>query len=61
VSDSLGRIVAETPSAPEPGAMLMAEVPMGTGRTIYARTGDVLPWLCLAGVAAMLGALVRRR
>ena len=38
---------------------LVAEVPLGTGRTLYARAGDWIGWLCLAGMIAFGGAMRR--
>jgi len=33
------------------GAILVADVPLGTGHTVYARCGDWLGWLSLGGMA----------
>jgi len=58
VSDQLGRVVAEVRSAPMPGAALLAELPAPrTGTTLYAWSGDVFGWLCVACGSAMLLAL----
>lgn len=61
VTDAYGRIVAETPSAPLPGAALLARIPAASpGPTFYAHTGDAVGWLCLCG-ALVLGMLAWRR
>lgn len=56
VTDQVGRIVAETPSAMLPGATLLAHLPAAAPiATWYARSGDVVGWLCLgAGLLLLL-------
>ena len=55
VTDAYGRIVAETRSAPLPGATLLARVPAEAPlSTPYGRIGDVFGWLCVAGTVAAL-------
>lgn len=44
VSDSRGRLLGVT-SASE--ASLLSEVSLGSGRSLYSRTGDWMAWLCL--------------
>ena len=62
ISDAYGRIVAETPSRPLPGAVLLAEVPAGTPRvTPYGRAGDLFGWLCVAAAAGCVVSMLRRR
>lgn len=46
VIDPEGREIAR--SALDRPATLVVDVPVGTGTSPYHRTGDVLPWLCLA-------------
>jgi apolipoprotein N-acyltransferase len=59
VTDAYGRIVAETPSAPWPGATLLARVPAAAQAvTPYARGGDWFGWLCTAA-ALLLAVRVR--
>jgi apolipoprotein N-acyltransferase len=36
--------------------MVVADLPLGSGPTLYARIGDVFPWLCLT-FSLLLGAL----
>ncbi|MGW4641387.1 nitrilase-related carbon-nitrogen hydrolase [Sphaerisporangium sp. NPDC004334] len=51
ISDSWGRVRAETRTRPDAGpdsfAMAAATVPAGPGATPYTRFGDWFPWLCL--------------
>ncbi|UQA60452.1 nitrilase-related carbon-nitrogen hydrolase [Polyangium aurulentum] len=56
VTDAYGRVVAETRSAPLPGATLLSAVPAARLDTFYARTGDWFGWLA-TGAAALLLAL----
>jgi apolipoprotein N-acyltransferase len=59
VTDAYGRIVAETSSAPLPGATLLARAPaMARVDTLYARSGDWFGWLCTAA-ALLLAVRVR--
>jgi hypothetical protein len=34
---------------------MTAQVPLGRIPTLYAKTGDLFAWLCLAGLAIILG------
>lgn len=62
VTDAVGRIVAETPSATLPGATLLAHLPAAAPiATWYARSGDVIGWLCLGAGLLMLVLAYRRR
>jgi apolipoprotein N-acyltransferase len=55
VTDAYGRVLAETPSAPLPGATLLARLPSSFPTpTIYARTGDVVGWASTVAAALML-------
>jgi apolipoprotein N-acyltransferase len=65
VFDPWGRVIAFADYfAPGDGTMT-AQLPVGAVRTLYARTGDLFAWLCVAGVAVLLAvsaaALVRPR
>ena len=57
VSDAQGRLLARA-STVQPGMVrLSADVPLGSGPTLYTRIGDVFAWVCVAlalGLAAML-------
>ncbi len=60
VSDARGRVIAERPSAPMPGATLLAQVHIGEPvPTLYTRIGNLLGWLCV-GLAGFFILLSRR-
>jgi apolipoprotein N-acyltransferase len=55
VTDAYGQVVAETHSAPLPGAVLLAHLPAQAPlSTLYQRTGDLFGWLCTAAALLML-------
>ena len=55
VSDPFGRFLTEIESGSMPGRVLFARVPIGPQiGTLYAKTGNVLGWLCVALAIAML-------
>jgi apolipoprotein N-acyltransferase len=58
-SDDHGRILAEAASDPE--ALVVADLPLGPGRTFYSRHGDWLGQASLLLLAATIGACFRRR
>jgi apolipoprotein N-acyltransferase len=37
---------------------LTVQVPVGGVRTLYARTGDLFAWLCVAGLVFTVGSAV---
>jgi apolipoprotein N-acyltransferase len=60
ITDRYGRVVARARSDFLPGKTLLADLPLcATGPTMYARTGDVFGWLCVA--ASVLGFVLIRR
>ncbi|HEX4955262.1 MAG TPA: nitrilase-related carbon-nitrogen hydrolase [Thermoanaerobaculia bacterium] len=61
ISDAFGRILAEAPSAPSPGAQVVAEVPLGPGSTLYARLGDWFGFLAVGTLVFVLGVALRSR
>jgi apolipoprotein N-acyltransferase len=61
VADGYGRILSQTPSAPGGGAVLVADVPLGPGATIYTEIGDVFAWLIVAELTVLLVAAARSR
>ena len=54
-SDAQGRLVAAKKDAPTGLTMIVADLPLGPGPTLYARIGDVFPWLCVI-FSLLLGA-----
>ena len=59
VSDAQGRIRARRPSGVTQYASVIADVPLGTGPTLYVRIGDLFGWLAGA-VGVLLVALSLR-
>ena len=56
-SDAEGRIIASKTDTPTGLTMVVADLPLGSGATLYTRIGDVFPWLCVA-VLLLSGAYV---
>ena len=52
ISDAHGRVVTRRASGRDAYASVIADVPMGLGRTPYLRIGDAFAWL--AGAAGLL-------
>ncbi|MEU4673125.1 nitrilase-related carbon-nitrogen hydrolase [Amycolatopsis sp. NPDC023774] len=60
LSDPRGHVLAQTRTGAAPMAATVADVPLGTGDTLYSRFGDWFAWLCsLAAVAGL--AITRAR
>jgi apolipoprotein N-acyltransferase len=58
-SDAQGRVVAIKKDAPTGLTMVVADLPLGPGPTLYTRIGDLFAWLCMAltlaiGILSML-------
>jgi len=51
-SDAQGRLVALKKDAPAGLTMIVANLPLGPGPTLYTRIGNVFPWLC--GIFALV-------
>jgi apolipoprotein N-acyltransferase len=62
-TDDRGRIVTGAPSSPLGFVAVTADVPLGSGETIYVRLGDIFAWLCVALTFALflMAALRGRR
>lgn len=61
VSDTRGRVLAESRSDASPTTTLLATVPVGPDRTVYSRLGDWLGWLSVVLLAvAVVGAFHER-
>lgn len=53
-TDAYGRVLGEKHSAPLPGSALMVKlVAADPVHTLYAATGDVLGWACVAAAVAL--------
>lgn len=62
-SDGEGRVVAAKIQAPSGLTMIVADLPLGPGPTLYTRIGDAFAWFCVA-LVVLIGAYVlhsRRR
>jgi len=51
IVDPYGRILEETISLEPAQAVLVQDVPLGSADTVYLRSGDLLGWAALAGMA----------
>jgi len=62
-SDAQGRVIAMKEDAPTGLTMVVTDLPLGPGPTLYTRIGDLFAWLCLASTLsiAILSMLKRRR
>lgn len=47
VSDAQGRLVADRKVAPTGLTMVVADLPLGAGPTLYTRIGNLFPWICV--------------
>jgi apolipoprotein N-acyltransferase len=56
--DPWGRVLGVADFYAEGDRTLTVQVPIGGVRTLYARTGDLFAWLCVAGVVLALGSAV---
>lgn len=55
ISDAQGRVLVSRPTTRAGMVVAQAEVPLGSGPTLYTRIGDVFAWLC-AVVSVLVGA-----
>ena len=53
--DPWGRVLGVADYFAEGDRTLTVQVPVGGVRTLYARTGDLFAWLCIAGLVVALG------
>ena len=51
-SDAQGRLVAVKKDAPTGLTMVVTDLPLGPGPTLYSGIGDAFAWLCLATASA---------
>ncbi|MGH3410060.1 MAG: hypothetical protein ACRDRJ_47330, partial [Streptosporangiaceae bacterium] len=59
-SDAQGRLVAVKRDAPTGLTLVVADLPLGPGPTLYTRIGNVFPWICvLSSLLLSLWALTR--
>lgn len=60
-SDAQGRLVAVKKTAPTGLTMIVADLPLGPGPTLYTRIGNLFPWTCVICSLALGAALASRR
>jgi apolipoprotein N-acyltransferase len=60
-SDAQGRLAALKRDAPTGVTMVIADLPLGPGPTLYTRIGNLFPWLCVVfSLAVAAGAALKR-
>lgn len=59
LADAQGHVLADAHTGGGPFTVVVADVPIGPGKTPYARFGDWFAWLC--GVVALIGIAVGAR
>ena len=60
-SDAQGRLVALKKTAPTGPTMIVADLPLGPGPTLYTRIGNLFPWMCVIDSLALGAGLASRR
>jgi apolipoprotein N-acyltransferase len=60
-SDAQGRLVAVKKDAPTGLTMVVADLPLGPGPTLYTRIGNLFPWICVAWSLVLAAALATGR
>ena len=60
-ADYEGHVLAAADYFTTDQQVIVAELPTRGARTIYAAVGDVFAWLCLAGLAVLVGMAIRQR
>jgi apolipoprotein N-acyltransferase len=60
-SDAQGRLVALKKDAPAGLTMVVADLPLGPGPTLYTRIGNVFPWICVLFSLALGAAVALKR
>ncbi|ADJ43086.1 apolipoprotein N-acyltransferase [Amycolatopsis mediterranei S699] len=60
LADARGHVLAETHTGDRPFSVVVADVPLGPGKTPYARFGDWFAWLCGLVALAGIGTAARR-
>ena len=59
LADAQGHVLADAHTGGRPFTVVVADVPVGPGKTLYARFGDWFAWLC--GLVAAAGIVVGAR
>nr|BFE59824.1 hypothetical protein GCM10020063_043500 [Dactylosporangium thailandense] len=53
ISTPAGEVLAESDAVRDPDTTIIADVPIGGTRTVYARLGDWFAWLCCAALIVL--------
>jgi apolipoprotein N-acyltransferase len=61
VSDAEGRVIAQRSAGFSGMTVLIAELPLGTGPTLYTRLGDAFAWCVIAVLVGIGGFCVVKR
>jgi apolipoprotein N-acyltransferase len=59
LADARGHVLADAHTGGSPFTVVVADVPVGSGKTLYARFGDWFAWLC--GLVAVAGIVLGAR
>jgi apolipoprotein N-acyltransferase len=59
-SDAEGRLIASKMDTPTGLTMIVADLPLGPGPTLYTRIGNAFAWLCVAATL-VIGGISRKR
>jgi apolipoprotein N-acyltransferase len=60
VSDAQGRVLASANTSRWGMIVLVADVPLGSGPTLYTHIGDVFAWICII-ISALMGVVILRK
>ena len=60
-SDAQGRFIALKKTAPTGPTMIVADLPLGPGATLYTRIGNLFPWLCVVCSLGLGAGMASRR
>lgn len=60
-SDAQGRLIALKKTAPTGPTMIVADLPLGPGATLYTRIGNLFPWLCVVCSLGLGAGMASRR
>ena len=55
ISDAQGRVLVSAPTSQAGMVAVQADVPLGSGPTLYTRVGDIFPYVC-ALLSVLVGA-----
>jgi len=59
-SDAEGRLIGSKMDAPTGLTMIVVQLPLGPGPTLYTSIGNALAWLCVVATIVIGGISMRR-